>query len=143
MQRGWSFCIELPEGERESSNVSYSGGDDLHCSLYTEDQFQGITTLEKVGSVGEQSNITEPLMDSGAACHVCPCRMTVGYSCEEAFLTNTGAQVTSQGTLEVKSHLVDVHGERITVKTVFELILARCSILSVGRSIGKFCRRGI
>ena len=82
-------------------------------------------------------------MDSGAACLVCPCRMTVGYSYEEAFLITTGEQVTSQGTLEVKSNLVDVHGEKITVKTVFELILAKCPILSVGRPIGKFCRRGI
>ena len=53
------------------------------------------------------------------------------------FLTATGAPVASQGTLEVKPQLVDVHGEAITVKTVFELLHVRRPILSVGRLVDK------
>ena len=83
------FALNCPK-KRESNNVSYSGGDDQHCSTFTDDQFQGITMQEKVGPVVEQLNITELMMDSGAACHVWPCRMIVGYSFEEAFLTTTG-----------------------------------------------------
>ena len=86
--------------KREYLNASYSGGLDLHCLTYTDDLFQWITMLEKVGPVEEQSNITELLMDSGAASHVRPCRMTAGYSYEEAFLKATGAQVASQGMLK-------------------------------------------
>ena len=58
--------------------------------------------MVKVGPVVEQSNITELLLDSGAACRVRPCRVTARDSCD-AFLTATGAQATFQGTLEVKS----------------------------------------
>ena len=75
-------------------------GGDLHCLKYTDDQFQWITMLEEVGPVVEQSNITELLMDSGAASHVRPCRMTAGFSYEEAFLADTDTQITSQGTLK-------------------------------------------
>ena len=95
--------------------------------MYTDDQFQWITMLEKVGPVVEQSNITELLMDSGAASHVRPCRMTAGYSYEEAFLKATGAQVTSQ-----------VHGEKITVKAMFELLTMRCPILSEKRLLSSW-----
>ena len=34
--------------KKESNNASYSGGGDLHCSTYTDDQFQEITRLEKL-----------------------------------------------------------------------------------------------
>ena len=132
------FALNWPRRKkRESHNASYSGGGDLHCATNTDDQFQWITMLEKVGPVVEQSNITELLMDSGAAGHVRPCRMTAGYSSEEAFLKATGAQVTPQGTLKAKSQLLDVHGEKITVKTMFELVSMRCPIQSVGRPVGK------
>ena len=132
------FALNFPRRKkRESHNASYSGGGDLHCLMYTDDQFQCITMLEKVGPMVEQSNITELLMGSGAASHVRPCRMTAGYSYEEAFLNATGAQVTSQGTLKTKSQLVDVHGEKITVKTMFEMVTLRCPILSARRPVGK------
>ena len=47
------------------------------------------------------------------------------YSCEDASLTATGARATSQGTLEVKSQRIDVHGEKITATTRFKLIPVR------------------
>ena len=124
------FCPRRKK--RETHNARYSGGGDLHCLTYTDEQFQWITMLEKVGAVVEQSNITELLMDSGAASHVKQCRMTAGHSYDGAFLRATGAQVTSQGTLKAKSQLVDVHGEKITAKTMFELVSMRCPILCVG-----------
>ena len=83
--------------ERESCNASDSGGGDPHCLTFTDDQFHWITTMEKVGPVVEQSNITELLLESGAACRVRPCRVIAGYSCD-AFLTATGARATFQGT---------------------------------------------
>ena len=92
--------------------------------------------MGKVGPVVEQSNITVLLLDSGAACRVRPCRVTAGYSCD-AFLTATGAQATFQGTLEVKSQRIDVHGEKITVTTRFRLIPVRRLIMSVCRPVGK------
>ena len=122
--------------EIESSNASYSGKGDPHCLTYTDDQFHWITTMGKVAPVVEQSNITELLLDSGAACRVRPCRVTAGYSCD-AFLTATGAQTTFQGTLEVKSQRIDVHGEKITVTTRFRLIPVRRPIMSVCRPVGK------
>ena len=63
--------------------------------------------------------------------------MTAGYSCEDAFLTATGAQTTFQGTLEVKSQRVDVDGEKITVTTRFRLIPVRRPIMSVCRPVGR------
>ena len=93
--------------------------------------------MEKVGPVVEQSNITELLMESGAASDVRPCRMTAGYSCEEAFLNATHTQVTSQGMLKAKSQFVEVHGEKVTVKAMFEPVSKRCPILSIDRLVGK------
>ena len=121
-----SNCLK----ERESSNASYSGGGDLHCLTYTDDQFHWITTMGKVGLVVEQSNTT------GAACRVRPCRVTAGYSCD-ALLIATGAHPTFQGTLEVKSQRIDVHGEKITVTTRFSLIPVRGPFMSVCRPVGK------
>ena len=43
---------------------------DSHCLTYTDDQCHSITTMGKVGLVVAQSNITELLLDSGAACRV-------------------------------------------------------------------------
>ena len=63
--------------------------------------------------------------------------MTAGYSYEEAFLNATDTQVTSQGMLKGKSQLVEVHGEKVTVIAMFELVSTRCPILSVGRLVGK------
>ena len=76
-------------------------------------------------------------MDSGAASHVRPCRMTAGHSCEVTLLKATGAQVTSQGMLKAKSQMIELHGEKVTVKATFELVSMRCPILSVGRLVGK------
>ena len=92
--------------------------------------------LEKVGLVVEQSNITERLMDSGAASHVRPCRVTAGCSWD-AFLNATDTQITSQGILTAKSHLVEVPGEKVTVKAMIELVSMRCLILSIDRFVGK------
>ena len=39
--------------------------------------------------------------------------------------------------LKVKSQLVEVHGVKSTVKAMFELVSWRCSILSIGRPVGK------
>ena len=89
--------------------------------------------LAQVGQVVERSNDIEFLVDSGAACHAWPCRTIAGSSYGETFLTATGAPVASQGTLEVKFQLVDVHGEKITVKATFELLPLRRPILSVSR----------
>ena len=67
------FSLNCPRTKkREPHNESYGGESDLHCLKYTDDQFQWITMLEKVRPVVEQSNITELLMDSGAASHVRP-----------------------------------------------------------------------
>ena len=63
--------------------------------------------------------------------------MTAGCSYEEAFLNATDTQVTSQRMLKAKSQLVEVHGEKVTVKAMFELVRMRCPILSVGRLVGK------
>ena len=123
--------------KRESHNASYIGGGDLHCLTYTDDQSQWITMLEKVGPVVEQSNMTELWMESGAASLVGPCRMTAGCSCGEALLKATEAQAASQGMLNAKCQLVEVHGEKITVRTMFELVSMKCPILSVGRLVGK------
>ena len=54
--------------------------------------------MENVGPVVEQSNITELLLDSGAACRVRPCRVTAGFPVMHS-LTATGAETTFQGTL--------------------------------------------
>ena len=101
--------------KRESHNASYSGRSDLLCLTYTDDQFQWITMLEKLDQL---------------------CKMTAGYTYEEAFLKATGGQVTSQGMLKAKSRLVEVHGEKV-MKAMFELESMRCPILSVGRLVGK------
>ena len=122
--------------KREPHNASYGGGGDLHCLTYTDDQFQWITMREKVGPVVEQSNITELLMDYGAASHVRPCRVAAGYSCD-AFRNATDTQTTSQGILKAKSQLVEVLGEKVTVKAMFELMSMRCPILSVDRLVRK------
>ena len=76
-------------------------------------------------------------MNYGAASHVRPCRMTAGCSYEEAFLNATDTQFTSQRMLKANSQLVEVHGEKVTVKAMFELVSMRCPILSAGRLVGK------
>ena len=58
---------------------------------------------------------------------------------EGHFLIATSAPVESQGTLEVTFQLVGVHGERITAKTMFELLPLRRPILSVSRHVHKRC----
>ena len=63
--------------------------------------------------------------------------MTAGCSYEEAFLNATDTQFTSQRMLKTNSQLVEVHGEKVTVKAMFELVSMRCPILSSGRLVGK------
>ena len=127
------FASNCPRRKkREPHNASYGGGDDLHCLTYTDDQFQSILMRGKVRLEAEQSNITELLMDYGAANHVRSCRVTAGNSCD-AFLNVTDTQTTSQGMLEAKSQLIEESGEKVTVKVMFELVSMRCPILSVGR----------
>ena len=132
-----NFASNCPRRKkREPHNASYGGGGELHCLSYTDDQFQWITLLEKVGPVVEQSNITELLMDSGAASQMRPCSMTAGYSCDP-FLNAADTQVAYQGKLKAKSQLVDVPEEKVTVKAMFELVSRRCPILSVDRLLRK------
>ena len=71
--------------------------------------------LAEVGQIREQSNNIEFLVGSGAACHAWPCKAKPGSSQGGTFLTATRAPVESQGTLEVKFQVVDVHGETITL----------------------------
>ena len=59
--------------------------------------------------------------------------MKVGSSQGRKFLTAIGAPVEPQGTTEVQSQPVDVHGGKITVKAMFGLLLVRRPILSVSR----------
>ena len=75
-------------------------------------------------------------MDYGAASHVMFCRVTAGYSCD-AFLNATDTQVTSQGMLKAKFQLVEVPGEKVTVKAMFELVSMGCPILCVDRLVRK------
>ena len=43
------FALNCPRRKkREPHNASYSGGGDLHCLKYTDDQFHWITTLKKL-----------------------------------------------------------------------------------------------
>ena len=109
----------------------------MHCLTYTDDQFQWIMMLAEVGQIREQSNNIEFLVDSGAACHAWPCKAKPGSSQGGTFLTATGAPVESQGTLKVKFRLVDVPGETINVKVMFELLPVRRPILSVSRLVDK------
>ena len=127
------FASNCPRRKkREPHEASYGSGSDLHRLTHTDDQFQWITMREKVAPVVEQSNITELLMDCGAASHARPCRVTAGYSCD-AFLNATDTQTTPQGTLKAKSQLVEVPGEKVTVKVVS----TRFPILSVDRLVRK------
>ena len=123
--------------KKESSTTSFTGGGDLHCLTCTDDQPKGIMMPAQVGPVVERLNNIEFLVDSGAVCHVRPCRTTAGSSLGKTLLTVTGTPVASQGTLEVKFHLINVHGEKITVKAMFESLAVRRPILSVNRLVGK------
>ena len=58
------------------------------------------------------------------------------YSCD-AILTATDTQTTSQGMLKAKSQLVEVPGEQVTVKAMFELVSMRRPIMSVDRLMRK------
>ena len=127
------FVRDCPK-KKESNNASSSGGGNVHCLRYTVDQSQWVMMLAQVGGVVEQSDNIEFWVESGAARHARPCRTKPGSSQGGKFLTATGAPV---GTLEVKFQLVDVHGERITEKAMFELLPVRRPILSVSRPVGK------
>ena len=109
----------------------------MQCLTYTDDQFQWIMMLAEVGQIREQSSNIEMLVDSGAACHALPCKVKPGSPREVRFLTVAGAPVESRGTMEVQFHLVDVHGEKIYVKAVFELLPVRRPILSVSCLVDK------
>ena len=138
----WDNCIDVGHYARnctkkqESSTTSFTGGGDLHC-LNTDDQPKVIMMLAQVGPVVERLNNIEFLVDSGAVCHVRSCRTTASSSLVKTLLTVTGTPVASQGTLEVKFLLINVHGEKITVKAMFELFAVRRPILSVNRLVGK------
>ena len=116
--------------KKESNNASSSGGGDVHCLTYTDDQSHWIMMLAEVGQSREQSNNIEFSVDTGAACHAWPCKTKPGSSRGGTFLTATGARVASHGTLEVTLQLVDVHGVAITVQAMFELLLVRRPIPS-------------
>ena len=139
----WDNCSEVGHYARnctkkkESSTTSFTGGGDLHCLTYTDDQSKGIKMLAQVGPVVERLNNIKFLVESGAVCHVRSCRTTANSSLGKTLLTVTGTPVASQDTLEVKFHLINVHGEKITVKAMFELLAVRRPILSVDRLVGK------
>ena len=119
------FARECPK-KKQSNNASSSGGGDVHCLTYTDDQSHWIMMLAEVGQSRDQSNNIECLVDSGAACHAWP-----------TLLTATGAPLASQGTLEVTFQLFDVHGVAITVKATLELLPVRRPILSGSRLVDK------
>ena len=73
------FALNCRRKRIEPHYASYSGRGDLHHLKNTDGRFPWITMLEKVGFLVEQSNITELLMDSGAASHVWLCRMTAVF----------------------------------------------------------------
>ena len=89
------FARECPK-KKEASNASSSGGGDVHCLTYTDDQSHWIMMLAEVGQNQEQSNNIEFLVDFGSACHAWPCKTkpcsTHGGTC----LTATRAPVASQ-----------------------------------------------
>ena len=123
------FARECPK-KKEASNASSSGGGDVHCLTYTDDQSHWIMMLAEVGQNQEQSNNIEFLVDFGSACHAWPCKTKPG-------LTATGAPVASQGTLDVSFQLLYVHGVDINVRATFELLPVRRPILSVSRLVEK------
>ena len=91
--------------------------------MRTDGQSQWIMMLAEVGEIREQSNNIEFLDDSGAACHAWPCRVKLGSSQGGTFSTATSAPVEPRCALEVKFQMVDAHGEIITVKAMFDLLL--------------------
>ena len=58
------FAPECPK-KKETNNASSSGGSDVHCLTYTDDQSQWIIMLPEVGHIREQSDNTKFLVDSG------------------------------------------------------------------------------
>ena len=131
-----NFARECPKKE-ESNTVSSSGGGGVHCLTYTDDQSHWIMMLAEVGQIREQSNNIEFLWILELHAIRGRAKGNLVLFQRGTFLTATGAPVASQGTLEVKFQLVDVHGEAITVKTVFELLPVRRPILSVSRLVDK------
>ena len=93
--------------------------------------------LAEVAHNQEQSNNIEFLVDSGAACHVWPCKTKSGSSRGVTLLTATVASVASRCTRDVSFQLVDVHGVEINVRATFELLPFRRPILSVSRLVEK------
>ena len=82
------FARNCPK-KKELNNASSSGGGDMHCLTYTDDQSQWIMTLAQVGPVVERSNDIGFLMGSGVACDAWPCKTTAGSSYGETILTAT------------------------------------------------------
>ena len=115
--------VAMAENDLVRSDTSGSEYTRERCCY---DQSKWIMRLAEVGQIREQTNNTEVLVDSGA-CHVSPCKAKPA----------AGAPVESQGTLEVKFQLVDVHGVRIFVKAMFELLPVRLPILSDSRLLDK------
>ena len=55
---------ECPK-KKKTNNASSSGGSDVHCLTYTDDQSQWIMMLAEFSQIREQSNNIEFLVDSG------------------------------------------------------------------------------
>ena len=66
------FARDCPK--KESNNASSSGGGDVHCLTYTNDQSHWIMMLARDGRIWEQSNNIKFLVDSVATCHAWPCK---------------------------------------------------------------------
>ena len=88
--------------KKDTNNASLSGGGDVYCLTYTDDQSQWTMMLAEVGHIREQLSNIKWLVDSGAACLAWPCKVKPGSSQGGTFLTATGAPIGSQGTTEVK-----------------------------------------
>ena len=101
--------------KKASTHSNSSGGFDVHCLTYTDDQSQWIMMLAEIDHVCESSGDVELLVDSGAACRAWPCKVKPGSSQAGTFLAATGTPIESQGTKEVNILLFDLHCEIIIV----------------------------
>ena len=137
VERLVTLFVNVQRRKSQKMQASSSGGGDVHCLPYTDDQPHWIMMLAEVGQSREQSNNVKFLVDCGAACHAWPCKTKPGSSRGGTFLAATGAPVASQGTLEATFQLVDVHDVTITLKAMFELLPVRRPILSVSRLVDK------
>ena len=88
------FARACPK-KKESINSNSSGGLDLHCLKYSDDQSQWIMMLAEFDHDCESSGDVEFLVDSGAACRAWPYKVKPGSSQAGTFLAATGTPIKS------------------------------------------------